>query len=270
MLKQRILTALILIPIALGILFYLPPVYFRFVTAFLVLAGAWEWSNFMEIKTKSWRLVYCLLLAILCYASIFIFDFYLLSATFIWWLIAFIFILLYPRASDWWGKSKFIRGLMGVMVLVPCWAAINIIRAQEDGIYALLFLFILIWGADSAAYFVGRLWGKHKLAPQVSPGKSWQGFAGAMVFSILITFAAAWLSQTPTILWPWAMALSLTTVVFSVIGDLFESMLKRRVGLKDSSQLLPGHGGILDRIDSLTAAAPVFAFGGWLLGMYAP
>lgn len=268
MLKQRILTALILIPLALAILFLLPISSFRFFTAFIALAGAWEWCNLMGVKRTAWRLFYCALLAVLFYAASFIVDFYLLATAFFWWLTALILVLLYPYGSGIWGKSILLRSLMGIVVLVPCWAAINIIRAQDDGVYALLFLFVLIWGADSAAYFVGKKWGKHKLAPQVSPGKSWQGFIGALLFSLLIALLALWLSKTPALLWPWAIGLSLLTVAFSVVGDLFESMLKRQVGLKDSSRLLPGHGGLLDRIDSLTAAAPIFAFGAWLLGAY--
>jgi phosphatidate cytidylyltransferase len=148
--------------------------------------------------------------------------------------------------------------LMGFLVLIPCWAALNYLRSLHDGIYTLLFLFALIWGADSAAYFVGRKWGKHKLAPQVSPGKSWQGLCGALVCALFIAAIAGWLSETPIQLWWRGAVIAVVTVLFSVMGDLFESMIKRQAGVKDSGQLLPGHGGLLDRIDSLTAAAPIF------------
>ena len=138
----------------------------------------------------------------------------------------------------------------------------------EKSLHFLLFLFVLIWGADTAAYFSGKKWGKNKLAPLVSPGKSIQGAVGAMIFSILLTFLALWIGRDSFQGWFWATVLSIITVLFSIVGDLFESMLKRRVDLKDSGQLLPGHGGLLDRIDSLTAAAPIFALGALLLGMY--
>jgi phosphatidate cytidylyltransferase len=151
---------------------------------------------------------------------------------------------------------------------VPCWVAINYIFIQHEGRLALLFLFILIWGADSAAYFVGKKWGKHKLAPQVSPGKSIEGMMGALVFTILLAIITQLLCRIPLERWHWGILLSLLTVIFSIVGDLFESMLKRNAGIKDSGNILPGHGGLLDRIDSLTAAAPVFAFGSWVIGTY--
>jgi len=268
MLKQRIMTAVVLVPLFLIILFYSSAKLFGFLTALLTLGGAWEWSHLMGLQRSLVRLVYCLLIACLLYAVNFIFEFYILLTAFLWWLIAAILIMTYAHTKHWWGKNNFLRGAMGVMVLVPCWTAINLIRLQQEGVYAVLFLFVLIWGADTGAYFVGKKWGKNKLAPLVSPGKSWQGFIGALFFSIVITLIVLTLSRTPFSLWLWAMMLSLVTVIFSVEGDLFESMLKREAGVKDSGQLLPGHGGLLDRIDSLTAAAPIFAFGGWLLGMY--
>jgi phosphatidate cytidylyltransferase len=157
---------------------------------------------------------------------------------------------------------------MGAFVLVPCWASINYIRNQDEGPLGLLFLFVLIWGADSAAYFVGKKWGTKRLAPYVSPGKSWQGLMGALLVSTLIVLTTLWLCNVPFPIWPWAIVLSLVTVLFSIVGDLFESMIKRQAKVKDSGKLLPGHGGVLDRIDSLTAAAPIFVLGALLLGPY--
>jgi phosphatidate cytidylyltransferase len=190
----------------------------------------------------------------------------LLFITLAWWLIALILVALYPRASQTWGQSVWMRGAMGLLVLIPCWRAINVIHGAEDGPYKLLFLFVLIWGADTFAYFAGRQWGKHKLAPNVSPGKTVQGLCGALFGTTVITVGALVLLGIPQQFWLCGMVLSMVTVLFSVLGDLFESMLKRNVGLKDSGQLLPGHGGILDRIDSLTAAAPIFALGA--IGMW--
>lgn len=274
MLMQRIITAIILIPITLLILFYSSPYIFFLVTLLVSLAAAWEWSNLMGLKKMSGRVIYLLLSGIIYYwVSYNIFNTtipvtLLFALTFVWWLFATALIVTYPRGSEWWSNSITVRGIMGLLVLVPCWIGINVIWNQRDGVYMLLFLFVLIWGADSAAYFVGRKWGKDKLAPLVSPGKSQQGLYGALIFSSLIALIALYMSHTPFILWPWAIALSLITVIFSVIGDLFESMMKRQAGLKDSGKLLPGHGGLLDRIDSLTAAVPVFVLGGLLLGMY--
>ncbi|OGT35194.1 MAG: hypothetical protein A3F11_01965 [Gammaproteobacteria bacterium RIFCSPHIGHO2_12_FULL_37_14] len=259
-LTKRLITAAILIPLFLFLLFYLSPPQFCFFTAFITLAGAWEWTRLMGIKKLIWRFLYIALFTYVLFSMLLIYApiifFFALSG----WLLAIVLILRYPVSG---GLSKNIlwSGLIGMFVLVPCWAAINFIRNQDDGIYLLLFLFILIWGADSAAYFVGKKWGKNKLAPAVSPGKTWQGCGGALVFSFFWVGMVLYLEPLLWHKWLGIVLLALITVVFSIVGDLFESMLKRQVGLKDSGNLLPGHGGLLDRIDSLTAAAPIFALG---------
>lgn len=263
------MTAIILLPVTVALLFVLPSSAFCLLTAFIVLGGAWEWSNLMLMKKVSWRLLYLVLVAFMLFGALFVPIQLIFLCAFVWWLFAMALVIFYPRGSTWWSGCIFWRGLMGLFVLVPCWAAINFIRNQNDGIYALLFLFVLIWGADSAAYFVGKKWGKSKLAPRVSPGKSLQGVYGEVIFSVLIALAVLWRCQIPTHLWLGGILLSIVTVLFSIVGDLFESMLKRQAGLKDSGRLLPGHGGLLDRIDSLTAGAPIFALGAWLLGMVA-
>jgi phosphatidate cytidylyltransferase len=266
MLKQRILTALILIPIFVFLVLKLSQPAFMILTAIIVLWGAWEWSAFMGVVNFPHVFFYPLVLSLLLIPSLMIPLEPLLCLTLVWWLIALVLVVLYPKASQTWGRSIWIRGLMGFLVLIPCWRAINFIHGADEGPYKLLFLFVLIWGADTFAFFAGRQWGKHKLAPHVSPGKSLQGLCGALVGTAIITVGALFLFGIPQRYWLGGMALSMATVLFSVLGDLFESMLKRNVGLKDSGQLLPGHGGILDRIDSLTAAAPIFALGA--IGMW--
>lgn len=268
MLKQRLITAFLLIPIAIFALIYLTPPAFLFFTALFALAGAWEWAGLMGLKKRLFRFTYVMMVAVSFYVALYLNVHWLFSIAFIWWLIATILVVIYPRGNHYWGNSVIVRGLMGVLVLMPCWAAINFIRNQEEGTYIIIFLFALIWGADSVAYFVGKKWGVTKLAPHVSPGKSVEGFCGAIVCSVIIAVVSFWLCQLPVNVWPWGITLSLITVSFSVMGDLFESMLKRQVGVKDSGTLLPGHGGVLDRIDSLTAAAPIFAIGGLLIGTY--
>ncbi|HLB41388.1 MAG TPA: phosphatidate cytidylyltransferase [Gammaproteobacteria bacterium] len=260
MLTQRIFTAAILIPIFLFLLFYLSPTQFLFFTALITLIGAWEWTRLMAIKKLFWRYAYVGLLAYILFSMLFVFAPSVFFIAVIGWLLAMILVLCYP-ASDWMSRNTVCSGFMGMFVLVPCWMAINFIRHYPQGIYILLSLFVLIWGADSIAYFVGKTWGKTKLAPQVSPGKTLQGCGGALGFSIIWAFVILYLEQTLWHQWLSVISFALITVVFSIVGDLFESMFKRQVGLKDSGQLLPGHGGLLDRIDSLTAAAPVFALG---------
>lgn len=268
MLKKRIITAAILIPVMLAAVFYLPPGGFLYFTGAIVLGAAWEWSNLMGVKQFGSRVMYVFLMLFMLFGALFVPIPFILFCSLLSWIFYTTLIALYPRASAWWGKSYFWRGLMGLFVLVPCWGAINFIRNQSDGLYALLFLFVLIWGADSVAYFVGKKWGKTKLAPLVSPGKSVQGAIGAISFAIVLAIVMFCFEKGALSACPWAISLAVTTVIFSIIGDLFESMLKRQEGLKDSGSLLPGHGGLLDRIDSLTAAAPVYALGAWLLGIY--
>lgn len=271
MLIKRIVTAVILIPLVVAAVFYLPVPAFVGLTAAVVLAGAWEWSNLMGIKDLLARLLYFSIVAAILYASLLLPIAavpHLLIASVIWWLLAGVMVAFYPRGSAWWAASKFVRGLMGLIVLVPCWITLNLIRTQENGSFDILVLFILIWGADTAAYFVGRKWGKTKLAPLVSPGKSVEGVIGALLCTIAIAVAILTATHMPIYVWPWAILFCLSVVILSIVGDLFESMLKRQVGIKDSGKLLPGHGGLLDRIDSLTAAAPAFACGAWLLSTY--
>jgi phosphatidate cytidylyltransferase len=150
---------------------------------------------------------------------------------------------------------------------VPAAVAIGRLAGHEpDGRRLLFLLVLLIAAADIGAYFGGRRFGRHKLAPRVSPGKTWEGLAAGLLAALLVAAAMARLLDFPAL--PW-LAVCLVVVLLSVVGDLLESMFKRRAGLKDSSALLPGHGGVLDRIDSLTAAGPAFLLGLLLLGVVA-
>lgn len=266
MLKHRLITAIILIPLFLLALFKLPPGGFSLLITAVVLYAAWEWSRLSGITYPLRRLIFPLIVFLLLPLVLDIPIAVILFIGLVWWLLAAILVIAYPRFSAYWGKSISLRLIMGLFVLIPCWRALNFIRQSEHGIATLLFLFALIWGADSGAYFAGKKWGKHKLLPEVSPGKTWQGLIGALFVTVVLTLGVLYYFAVPLSIWWAAMLLSITTVLFSVLGDLFESMLKRQVDLKDSGSLLPGHGGVLDRIDSLTAAAPVFALGA--IGMF--
>jgi phosphatidate cytidylyltransferase len=152
--------------------------------------------------------------------------------------------------------------LAGLLTLIPAWVALMNLHSTPDyGPRYALFLLLLIWIADSGAYFVGRRWGRTKLAPRISPGKTWEGVVGALTVTLAVAGAGA--VSLGVRRWGAFILICVITVSFSVVGDLPESMLKRQYHTKDSGHLLPGHGGILDRVDSLTAAAPIF-----LLGLY--
>ena len=181
-----------------------------------------------------------------------------------WWIAALLLVLTYPRSAAVWRDSRLLRIIFGILTIVPFFWGMVALRQygyeQDHNIGArwLLYVMLLVWGADSGAYMFGKLFGKHKLAPKVSPGKTWEGLIGGLLTSALISWLFgryAPLDIIPEIL----LICSVVAALASVLGDLTESMFKREAGIKDSGHLIPGHGGILDRIDSLTAAVPVFA-----------
>lgn len=266
MLKQRIITGIVLVVLALSALFFLSPAQFCIVFALVALAASWEWTNLMGLKMIATRILYVVIMSGMLFNSIFLSIQAVLIFGCAWWLAALVLVMRFKGESTKLTKSVFMRGVMGVLTIVPCWRAILYLRNNfNDGPLIVLFLFGIIWGADIAAYFVGRRFGKTKLAPLVSPGKSVQGAVAAIIYSAILTFVVLMLSEVPSDQWIYYIILGIVTAIFSIVGDLSESLFKRQVGIKDSGKLLPGHGGLLDRIDSLTAAAPVFALGALIL-----
>lgn len=279
MLKQRIITAVILAPIVVGGLFFLPPLGFALFTGLLLTLGAWEWANLAGFSGGAERLGYALAIALVLALSL-VFDvadyivpiLWLVAA---WWLLTLYLVARYPAGTDLW-RPAVVRLLMGLPVLVGAWLGLNYLRTGEfslglmdNNLLLILFAFCIVWIADIGAYFAGRAWGKRKLAPRVSPGKSWAGVYGGLAAALSLALLVAWLVECTLGETVVLLVISGVTAFVSVSGDLYESMLKRFRGVKDSSQLLPGHGGILDRVDSLTAALPVFALqltlAGWLV-----
>ncbi|CEP37742.1 MULTISPECIES: phosphatidate cytidylyltransferase [unclassified Halomonas] len=259
MLKQRIITAAWLAPLVLVGLFGLDGGAFALFTALMVLLATWEWTNLAGVTRTVRRAQLVAVMAVLMLAmwltgtAMAIWPLWLAAAG---WLVNLYWVTRYPAAGEQW-QATTRRLAMGLWVLLPCWVGFNVLR--DIGMAWLLFVLLLVWSADIGAYFVGRLWGKRKLAPHVSPGKSWEGvFGGLAATAILAILFALWL---PLDLVGGITLILVTAVVTlaSVLGDLLESMLKRYRNIKDSSQLLPGHGGVMDRIDSLTAAIPLFA-----------
>jgi len=273
MLKLRLLTALALIPLVVWGIIALPTPYLAAILGLVIAQGGWEWGGFMQLKFAGQRAAYALLLvgclgiAAYAWASPHGRLMVLPVAGLVWWLLATVWVLRYPRNTKCWSRP-IMKAMVGILVLVPAWLAVVTLHGSgEQGPYWLLYLLSLIWVADSGAYFGGRRWGKHKLAVEVSPGKTWEGAASALVLCAIYAVGAAQMLDVAGNQRPLFVVLSLVTVAFSIVGDLTESMFKRQAGLKDSGTLLPGHGGILDRIDSVTAAAPVFVVGLWLTGL---
>ncbi|MCP3679226.1 MAG: phosphatidate cytidylyltransferase [Gammaproteobacteria bacterium] len=256
MLMQRVITGALLITFTLVLLFLLPSWLFVLAATFMVFGAGWEWSQFLSL-TQTWqRLLYAGFIVVIAVASYTLSIETILVIAYFWWLIACWLVLTYPVTAFLWAKLSLLRGVMGALTIIPAYIAILVIYRCQP--LLLLLLFILVWGADSGAYFVGRCLGRHKLLPAVSPGKSWEGVAGGI---FLVVIAVAMTALILKLSWQgtgWLMLWSIVILVFSIVGDLFESMLKRSCGLKDSGKLLPGHGGLLDRIDSLLATAPIF------------
>lgn len=260
MLKQRIITALILLPIALCGFFLLAGASFALFIGAVVTLGAWEWARLAGFAAQSVRVAYAAVVAILLllmYLQPALAP-WVLGAAVLWWVLATFLVLTYADTSAHWTGTA-CKLVIGLLVLLPAWQGLVLIKQWQLGNWLILAVMVLVWGADIGAYFSGKAFGKRKLAPKVSPGKSWEGLFGGLVASLLITavvgVARDW-SGSQLFLGLLGAAI---VVLISVVGDLTESMFKRESGVKDSSNLLPGHGGVLDRIDSLTAAIPVFA-----------
>jgi phosphatidate cytidylyltransferase len=265
-LRKRILTAVVLGSVLLAILLWLPDWVTVAVITVMALAGAWEWSAFLMLPGALWRLGYVLLVGALLWAA---WRFsasaagrdLLLAVAVLWWLAALAWIVFAPRRVSPWSAA-----VAGVLALVPSWLALVRLRGLPQGAHWLLFALVLVWVADIGAFFFGRRFGRVRLAPEVSPNKTWEGVFGGIAVSAPVAIAGSvWFHVSPAIFLP----LCLAAVGFSIVGDLTESLLKRFAGMKDSGSIFPGHGGVMDRIDSLTGAAPVLLLGLTLLGVVA-
>jgi phosphatidate cytidylyltransferase len=279
MLKQRVITAIILTIVFLTALFGLSPAYFPLFIGAVVLIGAWEWANLSSCGARWQRLAYVGFIGAILLAVSWAIGLHsaqpelnllivksLLIVACAWWAIALLLVQGYPSSAILWGHPA-LRLLMGVLVLVPTWLALVYVRFQPQGAWLVVMIAAIVAAADTGGYFTGRKFGKRKLAQAVSPGKTLEGFAGGLVANLIVGAVVAWLSGSNIYV---LLAIIIPTSLFSVLGDLLESMVKRHAGVKDSGVILPGHGGILDRVDSITAAAPVFALAvlasGWALG----
>jgi len=266
-LKQRVVTAIVIAVVFFSALFFSSPYSFSLMTAVVVVYAAWEWSNLAGFSRKLIRLFYALSLAVLLIVSGYVLGLSdsstldlavgktLMSWLVPWWAIALLWVQGYPSSALLWGSS-WARALIGYLVIVPAWLAMVILIHANQGEWLIMIVVLIVAFADIGAYFSGRAFGKHKLAINVSPKKTWEGLVGGVVANLI--FVAVLLVALNVDHWPMLLGLVMITVLASVLGDLLESMVKRHRGIKDSGNILPGHGGILDRLDSLTAALPVF------------
>jgi phosphatidate cytidylyltransferase len=258
-LKQRVITAVALVAFLLAVMLGLPPIATVWLVTVLVLVGAWEWAAFLGNGSTAARAMFTLAVAVSLLGCLYLYGNVpgtvriVMTIAMVWWMFAFLWICLAPARVH-----PFAAGFAGLMALVPCWLALAYVTLTTQSTSWVLFTLTLVWAADTGAFFAGRWFGRVPLAPRVSPKKTWEGVFGGMLTSAMVAWvAASYLFDVDV--WPFVVT-CIAVAALSIIGDLTESMLKRAVGLKDSGTVFPGHGGMLDRIDSVTAAAPALVF----------
>ena len=278
MLKLRVITALVLGPLIIWSVLVFSHRAIAIELGLLLTLAAWEWARLSGINLQLGRIGYAWFIA----GTLLILGFsiheypqlinIILYASVAWWVLATILVMRANRQevkiiSEQKSVNVVMNLIAGLFILCGTFVAITALHRSESGSAYILTLLILIWVADSSAYFAGKAFGKHKLAKYVSPGKSLEGVAGALLGTAVSSVIAAKYFHFETKQMVSFIVVALVTVLLSIVGDLFESLFKRRVGLKDSSNILPGHGGIMDRIDSLVAASPIFLLGLILVGI---
>jgi phosphatidate cytidylyltransferase len=278
--RTRIIAAAVMAPVAIVAVLFLPTPYLAALVAGLLMIGLWEWTSLAGVHDTLARMGYLVANALLMAALVWgagrgatitsmkLFPLFLASLVGgMGWLFALIWLANFDFASRDTAPHRALKLLAGSLATIPAWAALCWLHAaQPYGPGWALFAVAIVWAADSGAYFVGVRFGKRKLAPRISPGKSWEGLVGGLATTMLLAIAVLPLFKLPWSALPALLLLTVVTAVFSVAGDLFESLLKRHAGAKDSSDLIPGHGGLLDRLDSLLAALPVFVIGMFVVG----
>lgn len=267
MLKQRIMTALILLPIVVSAILYLPNPAFALLWAVALNLAAWEWSALARLSSLVSRIIWLFVINVVLIALWFninvsaITDTVMLLAAGFWGvvMVSLLFDITRRMADLSATAYRTVSVATGVFIIVPTWLALVLLHQSEPS--RVLLVFCLVWSADTGAYFAGRRFGKRKLAPSISPGKSWEGVIGGLLVSLLLVYVWSLTADMPQAEQVAFIIISMIAVMVSIYGDLLESVFKRVSGIKDSGQLLPGHGGIMDRLDSITAAGPIFMAG---------
>jgi phosphatidate cytidylyltransferase len=263
MLKQRVVTAIVMVAVLLAVILWLPATLFTVFISAIVVAGAWEWAALSGLQQRTARVIYALsfvaiamLLPLLALAWLP----YLLVVALVWWLLALVLVCFFPR-SEQVLRQPWLLLIAGYLVLVPGWFGLVFLRELPQYRFYILWFIALVASADIGAYFCGRKFGRRKLAPVVSPNKTQEGFVGGVIATCVV--AAIGVLMQPALAaqqfsWLSLIVAATSLAVLSVVGDLFESMLKRMRNLKDSGAIFPGHGGVMDRLDSVTAALPLY------------
>jgi len=272
MLRQRVITALVMAGLFLAAIVFLSVSGLALVFGAIIAGGAWEWSRLAGWQSAVARLLYVAVVVALL-GAVYIYCELglgaprervqpLLGLACLWWSFALLWLRSYPASASIW-SNLVVRSLMGLLILVPAWTAAVFLLTYPRGGLMVVIMVIVVVAADAGAYFSGKAWGRHKLAPAVSPAKTWEGFWGGVGCCLALAMVLWFLlpGRVSHIGFGAVLAVTLCTALASVVGDLTVSMVKRESGVKDSGDLLPGHGGVLDRLDSICGAAPVFALG---------
>ena len=278
--RTRVIAALVMAPFAIGAILLLPTSWLVMLAALVFLVGLWEWFKLAEIDDTLQRTVLLtanlLLMVLLVWASRGSTDLVPLRLMALvgagWWLLALLWLRFFHFASDHETWARVFKLAAGTLAVVPAWFALGLIHSSQPNGHIWLFVALaIVWAADSGAYFAGRHFGGRwfagrKLAPRISPNKTLEGLLGGLAAGMLVAAVGALLAGAGMAQLPGVLLVAIFTVLFSVVGDLFESLLKRHVGAKDSGDVIPGHGGVLDRIDGVLAALPIFVLGKEVFG----
>jgi phosphatidate cytidylyltransferase len=273
MTRTRVIAALLMTPVAIAAMLWLPTPWMVALAALVFLASLWEWLRLADVEDTLARMVLLVVNLALMVAMVWAsrmpdgslsYVLFKLATMIgiIWWLLAMLWLSRYEFASDHATHARIFKLAAGTLAVVPAWSAAAWIHGDLNHGHRWLFVAVaLVWAADSGAYFAGRHFGRHKLSPRISPNKTVEGLVGGLVAGLIVALVFAPMAGATGAQLPAVALVALVAVGFSVIGDLFESLLKRHVGAKDSGDLIPGHGGVLDRLDGVLAALPVFALG---------